>query len=125
MNEQRIKARIAGRNEAVPIYEMLFLSDGTPPWNDGCGADYAEALLEKLAELLPHRRVAEPEPEKPEPIARLGSYVIQFGRYAGHAFDDTPLDYLDWLCREQEGFYKRLRAYLTHPELESRRGTTD
>lgn len=121
MDEKKIKARVAGRKEAIPIYEMLFLSDGTPPWDDGYGADYAEALLEKLAELLPHRRLPAPEPEKREPIARLGAMVIEFGQYKGQCFDEIPLDYLDWICRTYEGLVKGVRAYLTHPELESRR----
>lgn len=123
INEQRIKARVVGRATAEELHNA-FLADVSKKYPEH-GADYAEALLERLAEMLPHRRMATPEIEKPEPIARLGCNVIPFGKHASRQFDEVPLDYLDWLCREQEGFYKTLRAYLTHPELESRRGTTD
>ena len=60
---------------------------------------------------------------KPEPIARLGAIEMPFGAYAGKSFDETPIEYLDWLCRSDESFYKSLRAYLKHPDLESRRGS--
>lgn len=35
---------------------------------------------------------------------------------------EVEIDYLSWLCGQQEASMKSLRAYLKHPELESRRG---
>jgi hypothetical protein len=121
IDEKRVKARKHARDEAQGAFDMIHLIDGTPPWPDGYGADWAEAFLEKLAELLPKRRVSEPEPEKPIPIARLGGKVMVFGQHNGKCFDDIPLDYLDWVCAKSEDFVKEVRAYLTHPDLESRR----
>jgi hypothetical protein len=89
------------------------------------GADYADAFCETLRSLLPQRRKDVVEPKSPPPIARLGAMQIPFGQHAGKCFDDIPLDYLDWLCRSQEDFYRDLRAYLKHPELESRRGALE
>lgn len=121
-NEARIKIRIIARNDAAEHYEMLMLSDGTPPWFDGHGADYAEAFLEKLAELLPKRRVAVPQPAKSVPLERLGSTLLLYGQHKGKTFDETPIEYLDWLCRANEDMAKDLRDYLTHPEIKIRRG---
>ena len=115
MSEARIQARIDGREAARDLHAML-VDDNCKPWVDGTGADYAEALLKELASLLPSRTVREPEPEKPLPLARLAAEVIDFGLHAGKTFDNVPLDYLDWLCRAQEEFLGRLRAYLKHPD---------
>lgn len=73
-------------------------------------------LLEEAAGL-----VEKPVEQKLEPVARLGATEIPFGRFAGKTFDDADLEYLDWLCRSQEDFYKGLRAYLRHPDLFSHR----
>lgn len=115
VNEAAVKARIAGRDAAPHLIELL-------DWPDGHGADYADALCHRLRELLPKRKVDEVKPPQQTPIAHLGVITMPFGVHAGKSFDDIPLEYLDWLCRSQEDFYKSLRAYLKHPELESRRG---
>jgi len=116
MNErQRIQACIDGRRQAIELFDLL-------EWEDGFGADFAESLLKELAKLLPHRKKDEISVEQPTPIARLGSTLMPFGAYQGKRFDDVPLEYLDWLCRSQEDFYRDLRAYLKHPELTARRG---
>lgn len=122
MSEQRIKTRVHARGEAQGVFDAIHLSYGTPPWPDGHGADWAEAFLEKLAELLPKRRVPKPEPEPIIPIAQLGSKIIMFGQHKSKCFDDIPLDYLDWLCATYEDLVKDVRAYLKHPDLETRRG---
>lgn len=59
------------------------------------------------------------------PIGRLGAVQITFGQHAGKCYDDVPLDYLDWLCGQQENNLASLRAYLKHPEIESRRGSRE
>jgi hypothetical protein len=118
MTHEQIKAKIAGREMAAELCEYI-----GQPWEDGTGADFAESLLRELAERLPKRaKQIEPE-EKPLPIARLGATIQNYGQYSGKCYDDIPLSYLDWLCRENERQYKELKAYLTHPELESRRGS--
>lgn len=111
---KHLEARIAGRNAAKELFPLL-------EWPDGHGADFADGLLKALAELLPKRKADIVEPEKPIPIARLGATNIPFGKWINYTFDETPIEYLDWLCSSQESFYKDLRAYLKHPELESRR----
>lgn len=116
----RIQARIDGREAAVVTYGLL-VDQNNKPWQDGTGADYAEWFLKELANLLPKRQCEEPKEEAMEPIARLGATVMPFGQYNGRTFDDTPVEYLDWLCASQEGFYYKLRAYLTHSEVQSRR----
>lgn len=120
MSEARIKARVHGRNVADEVFGMI---GGDLSMHVGHGADFADALIEGLQSLLPHRKSISVEAPKEIPIARLGATEMPFGEYMGHNFDGTPLDYLDWLCRTQEKFYAGLRAYLKHPELNSHRST--
>jgi hypothetical protein len=120
--EDRIKAKVSGRNEAASLCELLFLSDGTPPWADGTGEDFAEAFLAEVQARLPQRREAQPEKPAETPIARLGATAMPFGTHNGETFDEVSLEYLGWLCGAQEDFFRQLRAYLKHPELEVRRG---
>ena len=116
VEDDRIKARIAGRQQAFEIVQLL-------EWKDGTGADFAETFLEELRSKLPQRAKSQ-EPEKPpEPIARLGATKMNFGAHFGKSFDEVPLDYLSWLCGSSEDLLKSLRAYLKHPELEARRGS--
>lgn len=115
MSEKRTKAKIAGRKMAA---ELIGLCD----WEDGTGADYAESLLRELKKLLPKREADIETEVKPVPIARLGATVIKFGEHHDKSYDAIPIDYLSWLCGQQEASVKSLRAYLKHPELESRRG---
>lgn len=119
INEARIKARVAGRSDAEEVHESLLnLVSETFP---GHGADYAEAFIDRMKELLPSRPSQQPKPDTIVPFARLGATKMPFGAHTGQTFDEAPIDYLDWLCYSQEDFYKTLRAYLTHPECESRR----
>lgn len=110
----RIEKRISGRHAAGEIADLLgdVLTD----------RNYLRAFVEEL-----QRRYAE-KPTTPAvasspvvPIGRLGATVMPFGEWRGKTLDEVPLAYLDWLCGEQEQFYRVLRAYLKHPELESRR----
>lgn len=109
---KRIEQRIAGRKMANELFGLIEGGNATRV--------YMESLIDELKRLA---GIAEPEPatKKHEPIARLGATEMPFGAHGGKCFDEIPLEYLDWLCRTQEGFYKSLRAYLKHPELESRR----
>lgn len=112
VNRSRIASRVRGREAATELLSLLDVEVRDDP-------EAMEVLVE-LLEGFTNRNKAKPA-EPTEPIARLGSTAIPFGQHSGKDFDSVPLDYLDWLCREQEGFYKTLRAYLKHPELESRR----
>ncbi len=113
--ETRIKAKVKAREDAREIAEML-------SWEDGTGADYAEAFVKELRARLPVREQDKPKPPpKPEPIARLGATEMGYGAFAGQTFDDIPLDRLDWYLRMAEENARQLRAYLKHPELKSRR----
>ena len=112
VNRKRIAARVEGRKAAGELLELIgeLKTD----------RDFMQAVIEKIVAECDLAPKPEPAPT-PEPIARLGAMLVPFGQHVGKRFDDVPLDYLDWLCREQESFYKTLRAYLKHPELESRR----
>ncbi len=113
--EQKIKAKVKAREDAKMIREML-------SWEDGTGHQYAESLLKELRSLLPIREADKPkEPPKLEPIARLGATVMAYGEFAGQQYDQVPLNRLDWYLQVAERDAKQLRAYLTHPELQSRR----
>lgn len=109
---ERIEMRIAGRQMAKQLYELC---DG-PITN----FHYVDSLVQELKRLAGLYE-PEPVPETRGAIARLGREKMPFGIHADKCLDDVPLEYLDWLCRSQESFYKNLRAYLKHPELESRR----
>lgn len=112
INRKRIAARIAGREEAEALISCI-------DHNYLASPDCMEAIVEEFEKYT--NRNKPQTPATPEPIARLGATIIPFGQHLGRTFDQTPLEYLDWLCREQEGFYKTLREYLKHPELEGRR----
>lgn len=114
VDQKRIEARVAGRKAAADVFGLL-------SWPDGHGSEYADSLCETLRGMLPQAKATEVVPEPIPPIARLGAIVMPFGAYQDNSLDDVPIEYLDWLCRSQEEFYKNLRAYLKHPELESRR----
>lgn len=110
---ERVKQRIAGRNMARELFGLI---EG-----DTADAVYMKALVAEMESLAGLTREPEHTVKELEPIVRLGATVMPFGEHAHKRFDDVPLNYLDWLCREQESFYKTLRAYLKHPELEQRR----
>ncbi len=114
MDEKRIISRINGRNMAAEIASLL--DDA-----DFANRDYMESFVEELKRASGHWVEADAAVEKAAPIARLGHTLMPFGEHKGKSFDFVPLSYLDWLCRSQEEFYRALRSYLTHPELESRR----
>lgn len=107
MNEQRIKDRRLGRDTAVEVIDL-------------CGLDAEnqvamQAMIKELTKLLLPPEPT-PEPPKQPPFAQLETTLMPFGSHEGERFCDVPLDYLDWLCRSQEEFYKSLRVYLRHSE---------
>jgi len=116
--EQKIKAKMAGRKMADWVFGCI---DGD--WEDGTGAQYAEAFLDEMRKLLPCKKEDEPKaPEKPEPIARLGRYRL---RYDGRTMplDDIPISFLTKRLWYIEDDTKSIAAYLNHPDIEARRGT--
>jgi hypothetical protein len=115
VNRSRIASRVRGREAATELLSLLDDEVRSDP-------EAMEVLVELLESFTNRNQPKAPEPTEPtEPIARLGCTRIPFGQHNGKDFDGVPLDYLDWLCREQESFYKTLRSYLKHPDLESRR----
>lgn len=113
MNARSQQRRIEGSKYAVQLISLIASSDLADP-------DYIGGLVDRIVRDTSQKPI-EVADLKPEPIARLGATEMPFGEHKGTSFDDVPLEYLDWLCRTQENFYKSLRAYLKHPELESRR----
>lgn len=114
MSEETLKRRVAGSLLAVEL--MTFIKN-----EDMGDADYMRGLIDRIERDTSSKPIEDVADVKPEPIARLGAIEMPFGAHKGKSLDDVPLEYLDWLCSSQEGFYKNLRAYLKHPELESRR----
>lgn len=118
-NNDSLKRRVAGSKMAVELMSLVASKDIED-------ADFMDGLLDRLQRDFGSRDVSKDDVEAAvTPIARLGATVMPFGRYEGQAFDAIPVDYLDWLCRSQEDFYRDLRAYLKHPELEARRRSTE
>lgn len=115
MDEQRVISRINGRNMAGEIVKARLLNDA-----DFADRDYMEAFVEELKRVSGHW-VETPELVKHQPIARLGSHVLDYGEFRGRCLDDIPLERIDWYLRKAEENAKILGAYMTHPELESRR----
>lgn len=115
VDPKRVESRVNGRKMAVELSTLI-------PGEQFIDLDFMGACLDELKDMA---GLVEPPTveaiEQLQPIARLGSMEVPFGVHKGRPFDDVPLTYLDWLCREQESFYKGLRAYLKHPELKSRR----
>ena len=120
LDQKRLSSRVRGRQtarELCGLLKQIELSD----------RDFMAACLEQLLTeakldlaLIPASQLQ--AAHVPEPLGRLATWQIPFGKYQGCSLDEIPLDYLDWLCRSQEDFYKGLRAYLQHPDLRSRRG---
>lgn len=113
---ESLKRRVEGSLYAVQLLSLI-------PSRDLEDADYMDGLVDRMIRDGSHAEIEDAAEAKPEPIARLGATVMPFGAHAGKTFDETPRAYLDWLCSSQESFYKSLRNYLRHPELESRRGS--
>lgn len=116
-NEARILDLVRGRQLAKLTVELIgpeLTERATPAFAEGFTTALRNSIM---GEEPPPASPAEPPP----PIARLGATQMPFGEHVDRTFDETPLAYLEWLCREQETFYKLLRQYLRHPELESRR----
>lgn len=111
---ESLKRRVEGSKYAVQLLSLIASRDLED-------ADYMDGLVERMIRDGSHKPIEEETDDKPEPIARLGATEMPFGLHAGKSFDEVPIEYLDWLCRSQEGFYKSLRSYLRHPDLESRR----
>lgn len=116
---ERIQKRIKGRQAAKDCWSIS-IADPTsdaPPSREWC-----EGFCDEIRKLTGvEGREQSINAADCGPIARLGNIPMPFGQHEGKPFDETPLEYLDWLCRSQEDFYKSLRAYLKHPDLESRR----
>jgi len=115
MSEESLKRRVQGSLKAVELSQLLENSEIED-------ADFMDGLIDRLQRDFGRDEVADVTDVKPPPINRLGNTKIDFGGHKGKTFDEIPLAYLDWLCRSQECFYRDLRAYLKHPELEARRG---
>jgi len=112
-----LATNIAARKDAE---ELLALIDADKML-DG---DYRDAFMRRLhLESKPPEDIK--EPTKPEPIARLAAYEMPFGAHKGKTLDFIDVDYLDWLCRSTEDSLAAIRAYLKHPDLESRRRGLD
>lgn len=109
LDPKRIEAKVAARKAARELVSLLEVPNNY-------GADYADALCEELRSLLPKRK-EEPAPA-PVSFIQLAFTEIPFGQHRGERFHTIPIEYLDWLCREQETFLATLRAYLKHPECE-------
>jgi uncharacterized protein (DUF3820 family) len=107
-------SRVDGRKMASTLFEFLDA-------NQKSDQHFVASLLEALAfKTGLHIRAAEgPKwtPEEVMPFERVRNIRIPFGIYHGKTLDSVPLDYLDWLCGEQEMFNGTLRAYLKHPAL--------
>jgi len=114
MSDQTLARRVAGSLMAVELASLIASSDIED-------ADYMDGLLDRLNRDFGQQEITDVADVKPEPIARLGKTIMPFGQYKDNSFDDIPLEYLDWLCRSQEDFYRNLRAYLKHPDVEARR----
>jgi len=117
MGLKEIAARVAGRKQAAEILDLLEYDKDTKQ-------QFGGAFLDEIHQHLIGKQPEEkPNPANIEPIGRLGATIMRFGEFSGMPFDNVPMERLDWYLRTAEENVKVLRAYLTHPEIESRRGT--
>ena len=120
VNEAKVLACKEGRAAADTIYSLV-LEDISRKYPNH-GADFAEALLARLKELLPQRAADQPPPGPPPcPIARLGLTGMEYGRYTGKTYDEIPQRDLAWYADIAEDNVRMLREYLNHPDFESHR----
>lgn len=102
----RIVERIEGRSFADNVMVEYAIKKASLPFRES----FCERMFD---ELVPK----EPRPKPGDkPLGYLQEVVMPFGEYKGFAMSEVPLDYLEWLCRANEDFYKHLRAYLRHPD---------
>lgn len=113
MNSQDIASKIAGRQAAGDVADLI----GDQLCDRAFFGRFIEVLQEKFGDGGSDSIVP------PEPVSRLGRTVVPFGVYRESSFDETPIAYLDWLCREQESFLSQLKAYLKHPDIDEHRRT--
>lgn len=86
--------------------------------------DFTEKHWERLRDVLLQRHPL-PVPAKQQPMtdAEVKRYELEafpFGAHCGKKTGDVPIEYLDWLCRTQEDFYRDLRRYLLARNKENR-----
>lgn len=109
--------RRAGRKDAtevIGVYEPMAKSQ-----------DYREAFVNLIVMSCGMLHGLEIKPKQPErqPVARLGAMIIGYGEFVGFKYDDIPRKRLDWYLKAAEENARSLRAYLTHPDLDSYRGS--
>ncbi len=113
-SEERVKSRIAGRKMAKDLLEFLNESQLTDQ-------HYMAGLIQEIARSSGMLLEAKREPSKQSgdslSFEQLRTMEIPFGQYHGQTLDEVPLNYLDWLCQEQEQFLSFLHPYLKHPVL--------
>ena len=69
-------------------------------------------LRDELIQRYPLSAAGVPKSMTDEESRAYGQTLMPLGQYKGKPIDTVPLQYLDWLCREQESFYSELRRYL-------------
>lgn len=112
--EKRIKSLVDGRETAETVLGMLY------PWqreDEHFMAAFVQEIIKSSGLAVEARK---PEIDKtPACFERLRSTTIEFGKYAGLTYDEVPLNYLDWICGQQEDSLLLLRGYLMHPQLKN------
>lgn len=102
MDTTRIDSRVRGRGVATDLASLIEFE-----------LQCDRHAMDALAEYFEQFRIREDTRKIVElTMTQLAAERIPFGIHAGKRFDEIPVEYLDWLCGEQEGFYQKLRAYL-------------
>ena len=107
-NPAAIKARVEGRKAAHEIHGLL-------EWPRSYKRQWSESFLDQLRTML-IGKIEPPTLKQRWSYHHLASTRMPFGAYEGQPLEQVPTDDLDYLCRELEAFYEKLRAYLRHPD---------
>lgn len=99
--------RVAGSHLAQELLTLIEPAQQADP-------QFMDGLLARLERETGCRPAPTPAPAIPR--ARLAALPMPFGQYQGRPLAEVPREYLDWLCRSQEEFYRDLRAFLAYPE---------
>lgn len=102
MDQERLKRRVEGRNQAKAILDLLTLDH----------PDKIAAFLDELRSTLQPVEVLSEVVADQKRLSDIAAVRLPRGRYEGERLDDVPRDYLDWWIRDGEEWAERIGAYL-------------
>lgn len=109
MDVDRLKRRVAGRQQAKDVIDILSLPH--PDMVDGFLNEIASILKPVTAEDSAKSRI-----EKQRVYAEFACHRLGFGKYKGVPLENVPRDFLEWLLESSEETVRMVGGYLESTE---------